>query len=397
MKRIRVAHVITKLELGGAQNIALHTVEHLDPTLFEAHLVCGRGGMQDGRARALARAGVVRVRFITHLIRQIRPWTDCLGFLELLEAFLSIRPDIVHTHSSKAGVLGRAAAALCRMLTGSPRVIVHTVHGFGFHPRQAAVVRTLFETVEWACSRITDRLIFVSQANRNHAGALGIARPGRTELIRAGLPTAMFVGVTAQRARVRREMGIHEDAFVITTIGPFKPQKNHADFVRLAARLRDIAAVRGERPPLFLVAGDGILRPYIESLIRRSGVEDIVRLLGWHRNIPSLLGASDLLVMTSRWEGLPVAAVEALVAGLPVAAFRIDGLADIIENGVNGFLVTPGDVAALADAVHTIRTDRSFRERLQSASKTAMIEEFDIDRMVARTERLYRVLMHRLC
>ncbi len=382
-----VIHIITLLELGGAQQNTLYTVAHLDRGRFRPYLIVGKGGILDADAMALAD---VPCLFLPSLRREILPHADMLALRQIrsgIRAILRANPGakpIVHTHSSKAGILGRWAA----WCEGVP-VIVHTYHGFGFHDGQTPPVRWAFQTAERLTGRITDAFIMVSRANMEKASRLGIASIGRMTLIRSGIPIRDFQDVREDREEIRASLGLGPDEPVVTMVACLKPQKAPMDFVEVARRV-----VAQEPKARFLLAGDGVLRGAVEEAMGSAGLLGEFRLLGWRRDIPQLLRASDVLVLTSRWEGLPRVLPQAMAAGLPVVATSVDGSPEAVEHGVNGYLVPPGQVRAMAERVVELLRDPGLRERM-GAEGRRRVAEFDIDKMVAQQEELYTRLLSR--
>jgi len=286
-----------------------------------------------------------------------------------------LRPDLVHTHSSKAGILGRWAARRA----GVP-YIVHTAHGWGFNPLQNPLVRQGYVAAERMTARITDRIVTVADVGRDQALALGIGRPDRFVTIRSAVAAPESVG----RAEARRCLNLPADAYVVAWIGNFKPQKGPLDMARLAVRLT------ASRPNIHvLAAGDGAMRPQVEKLV--AGVER-VRLLGWSRRPQDLLAAADLLLHTAWFEGLPRVLVEALLSGLPVVSTDVDGIPEIVRDGENGLLFRPGDLDGLANAVLALHDDPALRGRLAAAAASSVTADFTLPRMFDELERLYREL-----
>lgn len=376
---VKVAHLITRLDLGGAQQNTLHTVRHLDRALFEPVLLCGAGGMLDEEAAA---DPSFRTVFVPALTREISPVHDFLALLELARLLLAERPAVLHTHSSKAGILGRLAAALA----GVP-VVVHTYHGFGFHDRQPAPVKALYLFLERVCAGVTDALVFVSKSNVAYAAAHGLVRPEDAVLIRSGVALAgLPAKVDAAKLKMSAGVGMHKQ--VVLSIGNLKPQKNAADFVAAAAAvLKEVPEAR------FVFLGDGPERKKLEARAFALGLEGKVLFLGWRRDAAQWLAAADLFVMTSLWEGLPRALVEAMKSGLPAVCYATDGVTDLLEDGVNGFLIEPGDHAALAAKTAALLKDDAARKKLGAAAAAAVGPEFDIDGMVRVQEALYARLL----
>lgn len=380
MKPARVLHVITMLELGGAQRNTLDTVALLDRARFNVALACADEGILLEEARSIPSCTVVGIR---NLRREVRPPADVRALGELRRAISAIQPDIVHTHSSKAGVLGRLAARL----EGVPHV-VHSIHGFGFGAHQVAPVRAVFLAAERLAARWTEAFIAVSRRNAADGVVLGLFDPQQVRVIRSGIDLAAFRHPSGGAA-VRRELGIPEQAPVVVQVSCFKPQKAPERFVRAAAL---VSALCPEAH--FLLVGDGVLRPQLERLRGELGLLGRLHLPGWRRDVPSVLAAASVATLTSRFEGLPRVAVEALAAGVPVVAMAVEGVEEVVRDGVDGFVVREGDVAALADRVTLLLRDGTLRASM-AARAGETVAEWDRDVMVRQQEELYGELLWR--
>ena len=375
-RKYRLVHVITRLELGGAQQNTLFCVRHHDRERFEVALVAGRGGMLDGEAQRIPDASV---RIVPYLGHPISPWSDLQALFRLRAFFRSRRVDVVHTHSSKAGILGRLAA----FLAGVP-VVVHTAHGWSFNPTQSAGRRRTFVALERLAAGVSQRLITVSEQNRADGLALGIGQPAQYRLVRSGIEAGEFRRPAANREAVREALGIAPNQILVGTLACLKPQKAPLDFVRAAA-----AAHARESRLRFVIAGDGELRGEVEGLIAELGLRGIVQTLGWRRDVGDLLHAMDEFLLTSRFEGLPRAVLQALAAGVPVIATAVDGIPEVIRHRDTGILVPPGDVEAMAQAVLDLASDSVLRKRCRVQGRKIVDREFDIRRMVRDLERIY--------
>ncbi|MFM8552508.1 MAG: glycosyltransferase family 4 protein [Nitrospiraceae bacterium] len=372
---IAVAHRITKLELGGAQQNTLFTVSHLDRRRFRPILIVGEPGLLDREAAAMPG---VAFHQVPSLIRSLNPFADLVALIALTRLLAKLRPTIVHTHSSKAGILGRLAAKLA----GVP-VILHSIHGFGFTPAHGPIARRLLIALERLAARVTTGFIAVSDANRRQGVALGLFAEDRCTVIRSGIDRALYRTTQVDRLAKRRELGLDPDRPVVGMIAPFKPQKAPLDFVRMAALAHEA------RPDAqCLLVGDGALRGAIEAEIARLGLGGSVHLTGWRRDIPEVMRCLDILVLTSRWEGLPRVYLEALASGVPVVGTRVDGAAEVVQDGVNGYLVEPGDVQGLAERVLSLLNHPQEAVRMGQAGRS-LPDEFDIHEMVRLQEREY--------
>lgn len=379
-----VVHIITLLEWGGAQENTLYTVRELDPERFARVLLSGGGGMLDPDAETIPGC---RFRRVSSLVREIRPLSDLRAVASLTAMLREEKrradgaPLVVHTHSSKAGILGRAAAR-----AAGADVVVHSLHGFGFHDGQPSVVRKLFVGLERAASRWTDMFVAVSEENIRLGVEEGIFTRDRCRLIRSGFDTGRFA--SGSREEGRRLLAISGDVPVVGTVAVFKRQKAPLDFVEVARRVaKEVPNVR------FVMVGDGELRPEVEQALANASLIDRFRLTGWRGEIPDILRAFDVFLLTSRWEGLPKVVPQALISGVPVVATAVDGTREIVDDGKDGFLCPPGDVEDMADRVVAVlngasRLDPSYkRERL--------LAEFHQVEMVRAQERLYEELLSR--
>jgi glycosyltransferase involved in cell wall biosynthesis len=364
------------LELGGAQQNTLHTVTHLDRSRFVPELITGPGGLLDREARLVPDLAVT---FVPELVRPVSPARDARALLALARTFRRTAPDIVHTHSSKAGILGRWAARLARV-----PVVVHTIHGYGFHAEQGPVPYRVFRGLESATARITTRFVAVSRADLTAGIERRLFPRQKAVLIRSGIPLREF-GMVSDR-RLRRELGVPPAAPLVGMVACLKPQKAPVDFVRMAD------AVRHRVPAAhFVLVGDGALRPAVEAEAARLGLGAQLHLLGWRRDVPAILGALDVFALTSLWEGLPRAIPEAMASGLPVVATRVDGIPEAVTDGVTGYLAAPHDVETLADRVVFLLEHPSEARRMGEEGRSR-VGEFDIDDMVRRQEDLYHEL-----
>lgn len=374
-----VAHIVTKLELGGAQQNTLFTVSHLTAARFRPILIAGEPGLLDGEAR-----GLPGVEFyqIPSLARPIRPWKDLRALIALTLLLLRLKPAIVHTHSSKAGILGRVAAKLA----GVP-IIIHSIHGYGFTAGQPPVLRRALVAMERWIGRFTTRFFSVSEANRQLGIELGLFPEERCSLVRSGIDLDAFRSASVGRDAKKQELGFSAGRPTIGMVAPMKPQKAPLDFVRMAALVSRI------RPDAqFLFAGDGELRGAMEMEVARLGLGQAVHLLGWRRDIAEIMRCLDVFVLTSLWEGLPRVYLEALASAVPVVGTRVDGAAEVIAEGVNGYLVEPGDMQAMADRVLCLLADPDEARRMGARGQT-LPAEFDIRSMVRQQEREYERLL----
>ncbi|MBI5181899.1 MAG: glycosyltransferase family 4 protein [Nitrospirae bacterium] len=383
--KIKVVHIITKLELGGAQENTLYTVSHLDKKKFIPVLITGTEGLLVDDAKRLG----IEAHFLPSLVREINPVKDITALLDIRRLLLKIKrssqsPIIVHTHSSKAGIIGRWAA----FFAGIP-VVIHTYHGYGFNDYQSISKRRLFILLERLTARITTRFIAVSKNNIEKGIDAKIFKRDDVELIRSGIDISEFSDIKINKAKKKKELQVDFDKPLVGMIACFKPQKAPLDFIK-AAHL-----VHQKMPDVrFIVAGDGELRPSMEELINSLGLKDKIKLLGFRRDIPEIMKCLDVFVLTSLWEGLPRVILQALAAGVPVVATEVDGSSEVVKNGINGFLIKPGDAEGIAEKImYILQEIKDFK--FQISDSKSILDEFDINLMVRQQEKLYMGLIQK--
>ncbi len=373
--KIKVFHVITKLELGGAQKVTLMMLERLPRDRYELGLVTGPEGILVDWANRIPSLN----RFwISTLVREVSPIRDLLTLLNMWRVFKRERPQIVHTHCAKAGILGRLAAKLA----GVP-VIFHTYHGFGFNDFQKQIVRTFYIWLERLTGRVTTKTIAVSYATGELAEANGIVRKENWMLCRAAIPLDEFMKSGPRRTKLR-EWKIPEDKVIVGMIACFKPQKSPVDFIDVAARI-----LKETDCAHFVMVGDGELRPAIEARIRELDVSRHITLLGWQQNMPEVYRNIDVVMLTSLWEGLPCVFSEAMACALPIVATGVDGARDAIIEGDNGFLHPPRDIEGMASSAVKLIRNPELREQMGRRGKSRVME-FDISTSVATLEAAYQ-------
>ncbi len=377
-----ICHIITKLELGGAQEVALHVVSHLDPTKYRAVLISGPGGLLTEEAQRLPH---VEVTIVPALGRTIHPFADLVAFIQLTKLLRRVRPSIVHTHSSKAGILGRWAAWFADV-----PVIVHTIHGYGITPVQPRWLRHLLLMVERITGWITTQWIAVSQADIEKGRAWRLFR-NNVLLVRPGIDPRPFQEglVSTDRERLRRELGAEPGTRLIGTVACLKPQKAPEDFIEVAKLVtQSLPNIR------FVLVGDGELRATIESMIVRHHLHDCVHLTGWRRDIPSVMHAFDVFLLTSHWEGLPRVLLEARVVGLPIVATNVGGADEVVVGEAIGELCQAGDINGLANTLIRILSSPVKPSEARRADPSLLPREFHISETVLQYERLYDRLLN---
>lgn len=314
------------------------------------------------------------------MVRQIAPKVDIGHQWRLIREFRRGRFDVVHTHSSKAGALGRVAARVAVRRA----VICHTPHTFAFNFAEqfSARKRQLFLAIERTLGKVTDRLIHVSESERQEGIALGIVPPERTVLIENGIDSTAYRGL--DRVRVRRELGLAEGVPLIGAVGLLNEAKGHSFLIDAMARLRDDGVAAR-----LVIVGEGALRDSLTSQIARLGLNETVRLLGYRRDVPDILAALDVFAMPSLWEGMPYGVLEAMASGLPVVASDVNGCRDLVVDGVTGRLIPARDAHALAQALRAVLADPAHARAMADAGRARVMERYSLDTMIDRHVALF--------
>jgi glycosyltransferase involved in cell wall biosynthesis len=334
-RRLRIAHIVTKLA-AGAGGITLRGAMAADPTRYASTILAAEGGSLVQRAEE-AGIEVVELRHMP-ITRGVYPHSDYEGFRELASHLAHNRYDIVHTHSAKAGGIGRLAARRVGIST-----VVHSFHGFPFHEFQSLPARHALIAIERRLARMTDYFVTDGTAVAAEAVRLRLAPPDRIRAISSPID-AVPPATAGRRAEARRALGLPADAKVIGTAARLDDQKSPLDMVNAVAALDRTDVV-------MLWIGDGHLRAKTETLIRRLGIGDRFRLAGERSDVPALLPAFDVFAMSSLYEGLPCAVVEAMACGVPVVATAVNSVHEIVIPGRTGLLARPGDPASLSRAL----------------------------------------------
>ncbi|MFN8058454.1 MAG: glycosyltransferase family 4 protein [Vicinamibacterales bacterium] len=391
---MKVVRIIARLNVGGP---ARHTVilgNGLAPLGFDTLLVHGRCGAGEASMEDLVDEASFRTRRIPALGRTVSPFDDLRAFVELTRLVFEERPDVIHTHTAKAGTLGRLAAVFYNLTRRRSHraLVVHTFHGHVFSGYFRPVVSTGVRTVERILARFTDRIVTISPRLREEIVEVHrVAASARTVVVPLGLELDRLFALGAATADARAAFGLPVDAFVVTFVGRFVPVKDLPTLVRGFASF----AERCPRARLLLV-GDGDLRPSLETLARNLGVGERVVFAGWQRDLTLVYGAADVVALTSVNEGTPVAVIEALAAGRPVVATRVGGVPDVVEDQVSGYLVEPGRPDELAAALERVHADPARAASMAGVGRERARSAFSAGRLVADVAALYETGLARM-
>lgn len=381
---VRVARLVTRLSVGGVAHHITNLMCGLDRTRYEQRLICGLEppGEQSMRQYLQTRGPIPSL--IPQLIGNPRlNSSDVLAFVQILKLLRRDQPLIVHTHTSKVGLLGRIAARLA----GVP-IIVHTFHGLVLKDHYGPAKTRALRAVERWLSGFSDRLIAICEENRKDLMAYGIATREKIELIPLGLELERFINSHERRGSLRRELGLPSDCKLIGIVGRIAPIKNHRLFLdALALMLARQPAVYG------VVVGDGDLRPAVERYARELGIGTKVYFLGWWHDLPQVYADLDVVMISSNNEGTPVTAIEAMAAGRPVVATKVGGLPDLICDGETGYLVAPGNAEQMASAADSVLQGGDTIARVARNGREAVKDRFSAARLVADIDLLYQRLL----
>jgi glycosyltransferase involved in cell wall biosynthesis len=383
---IRVLRVIARLNVGGPALHVTYLARGLAARGYETTLVAGdvaRG--EESMAFVAEHAGVEIVR-LPGLSRELAPLRDAVAAVRLARIIRQVRPDVVHTHTAKAGAVGRTAA----LLSGLRRrpVVVHTFHGHvlrGYFGRTGTLV---FRAIETLLARATDRLVAVSPEVRDELVGLGVAPASKFSVIRLGIELEPRVSFDGDPIEVRRRLGIEADRFVVGWFGRMTAVKRTDDL------LATLAALRARRvDALLLLVGDGDDREHLEQHAHDLGLARSCLFLGYQEGVAAWYAICDAVVLTSASEGTPVTIIEALAAARPVVATAVGGVPDVVVDGETGFLVPPGDTQAIAERLELLAGDPALRASMGATGRERVLRRYSVDRLVGDVDALYRELL----
>ena len=378
---IRIVRLFSRLNIGGPAIHVILLTAGLEQRGYRTRLVVGKETPREGNMLSLAAAKGVSCEAIAGLGREIQPVADVWAFLGLVRLFRDFRPAIVHTHTAKAGLLGRLAARIA----GVP-VVVHTFHGHVLRGYFGPLKTAIFRWLETRLGGLADAIVAVSDAVKQDLVALGIADEKRIRVVPLGLELEPFTRPMPRGSL--RQKGVASSAPLVGNVGRLVAIKDVPTFLEAAVR------VRAKRPECrFAVVGDGEERAVLERRSRELGLESIVTFHGWHPDMTAVYGDLDVVVNCSRNEGTPVALIEALAAARPVVATRVGGTPDLIGNDERGQLVPPGDPEALARSIVDVLDNPAAAESRARAGRQYVLDRHSSGRLVGDIDTLYRELL----
>jgi glycosyltransferase involved in cell wall biosynthesis len=371
---MKILYVLTSAAFGGVSRHVIALATHVHG---QGHDVAVLAGPEPRLVRTLRAAGV-RVIVNPHFVQPISPARDLRATAAVVAALRAEKPDLVSAHSTKAGLAARLAAALLR----HPRVIF-TAHGWKFIAGQPSIGGRVSAATERLAARASARIVCVAEADRRLALEYHVGRPEQFVVIHNGIDPRAFPG--ADGARVRKELDLG-DLPVIASVGRLAEQKDPHTLLAACGALRDDVRL--------LLVGDGPLRADVERIVSSNErLAGRVLVLGEREDVPDILAAADVFLLTSRWEGLSRAVIEAMLSGLPVVATDVGGTAELVQEGVTGTLVRPGDASAIVRALDGLVADSARRRRWGAAGRARALGGFTIDAMFDATTRLYHEVL----
>lgn len=377
MKKIKVLHMITALEVGGASKNTIQSVEYLNATdCFSSDILCGPVQPDEKNLIGWAKEKKIEITFVNSLNNSYSPFKGVKAIYDIYRYLKKEKYHIVHTHSSFAGIFGRIAAKLA----GVP-IIIHTVHGWGIRPDMSRLKLWAYVGLERFCARFTDCLIVVSRFNIDKGMAYNIGRKSQYEVIHSAIDVKRFQKKINVKKK-KKELGLQDGMQVIAMIGRLDKQKNPLDFVKLASKVqKDFEKVQ------FLVVGDGPLREQTEGLASKLGVKNF-HIIGFRHDVEEIMQVLDINVLTSLWEGLPRVFPESMAAGKPIVCYAVDGAPEAVIDGENGYIVDIGELDLMSSHIVCLLKDPALRKKMGSRGKS-MVQKFSLERMLADIDGLY--------
>ena len=389
--KVKVIHIITRFDKGGSAENTLLTVRGLDKKRYDIILIKGLSlesemGVRETRVvehnlAEVERCGI-RTLTISELVRKIHPLYDLKAFVSLVKIFLKENPHIVHTHTSKAGILGRWAAFFARV-----PIIVHTPHGhvfWGYFSRWKTLVFVLLERLT---AHITDKIITLTEQEKRDHLRYNIASEDKFLHVHSGVDLNKFFNVSVDPSEMKRNLGMPDNAFVVGTAGRFTPVKGHRYLIKAA---KEIVAIKPDIKFLFL--GEGELQEELEKMASELNIRENIVFLGWRPDVAEVMSMFDIFALPSLNEGMGRVLVEAMALAKPIVASNIGGIPNLIMQGKNGLLVPVADAKALASGIEFLMTNPKKRGEMGSAGKKIAVD-YSVDSMMQKIDQLYLELL----
>lgn len=385
MKKIKILRIIARLNIGGPARHAILLSEGLDKNNFETIMLAGMPQDDEGDMLYLAKEKGVCPIIIPELGRRLNLRSDLTAFWKIFSRINKEKPDIIHTHTAKAGGLGRLAGLLYKCLHPRSRIIlIHTFHGHVLHGYFNKAKSRIFIWIERFLAGFTHRIIAVSESIRNELIKLRIAGPEKIVAISLGLELDSFF-------KVRKNGAGSSGDKTVAIVGRLVPVKNHRLFLDAAKRIKEL--LRGKQRIKFMIVGDGPLRSGIKNYAESLGLDKEVVFTGWKKDLSGVYSEADIVVLTSLNEGTPVALIEAQAAACPCVATNVGGVADVITHGKDGFLSAPNDLESFVENILKLVYNPSLIREMGERGRESVRGKFGKERLVRDMENLYRSMM----
>jgi len=386
MEKVKVLHIITRLDPGGSSTNTIETAARLDPQRFDVFLISGRTKDTDGGIEELLKSKCLKYAFFPDLQREIHPWKDIMAFIQLYHFIKKRRFDIVHTHTSKAGILGRFAARCA----GVP-VVIHTPHGHVFYGYFSKALTTVFIWVERTTARITDKIITLTDRGKEEHLEFKIGPTDKFVRIYSGIDLSPKLKSSDLKHQLKKQWEINGGNFIFGCVGRLDPIKGTTYLIDAMAQV-----VKKHPKTRLLLVGDGSQKEKLQEQCRALGLLDLVKFTGFQKDPASFIEIMDVFVLASLNEGMGRVILEAMVYGKPIIATKVGGVPELVHEGKNGLLVPPQNADALSAAMIKLVEHQELREEMSKQSKTIVGAQFDLDKMVKDIEGLYNQLLKSL-
>jgi len=384
-KNKKVLHIITRLIVGGAQENTMYSVEGLIKRGWEVDLLSGPTYGPEGKIIDKILERDIPLYIEPNLVRNINPIRDISAFIKLYKFIKKGKYEVVHTHSSKAGIIGRWAA----YFAGTP-VIVHTIHGLPFTKYQSMIANIFYIFSEWLTAFITTKILSVSSNIIDQALKYKIGNPQKYQVVRSGLNVDDFLNAMGKGKKIREKFNIKDDDFVFGTLARLFRLKGHKYIISISKNI-----IKKYKNIKFMFIGDGILRNQFENEIKKSGIRDHFIFTGLipPEQVAEYLDSCDAIIHTSLREGLPRVIPQAFLLEKPVIAFDVDGTSEVVINGETGFLVTPKDLNNLKKNIIYVINNYQEAKKMALNGKKMILSQFTIEKMVDNLDKLYKRLV----
>ena len=388
-KKIKILRIITRLNVGGPAIHAALLTKELNNGEFESALIYGSTSKGEGNMDYVLEQYGVNSVYIPALAREINPFRDIAAFYRIFRFIKEYRPDIVHTHTAKAGTLGRIAA----MLAGVP-VKVHTFHGNVFHGYFNSVITRFFILIERILAKFTDAIITIGKAQKYEiAEKYRIANPGKCRVIKLGFELGKFLDSDRKKNVLRKRLNFNDSDILVGTVGRLAAIKNHKMFIDTVDYINKNGTNRLNEKIRYVVIGDGELRNELLEYIKLRKLGEKISLIGWVKDIDEVYASLDIAALTSLNEGTPVSLIEAMASSRPVVSTDVGGVKDAV--GEIGLLVKSGDYRAMGDKILELAASAEKREVLGKAGRDFIKERFSKGRLISELKELYNNLIER--